>query len=147
VADLYDTDIVAWSAQQANALRFRAANEVDWDNVAEENVAGRRRDRLHDALQTALVHLLKWPFQPYRRSNSWRASVVRARERVAKAGRDMPTYPGKQLADAYTSGRRIAEAETGLAGLPEVCPWTIAQVLGLRYWPGPPWHPDDEAAP
>ena len=43
--------------------------------------------------------------------------------------------------------RRIAAAETGLAGLPEVCPWTIAQVLGLRYWPGPPWHPDDGAAP
>jgi hypothetical protein len=34
------------------------------------------RDRLYGALQTALVHLLKWQFQPYRRSNGWRASVV-----------------------------------------------------------------------
>jgi hypothetical protein len=34
--DLYDTDIVLWSEQQAAALRRRAANEIDWENVAEE---------------------------------------------------------------------------------------------------------------
>jgi hypothetical protein len=33
---LYDTDVAAWAEQQAGALRRRAANEIDWDNVAEE---------------------------------------------------------------------------------------------------------------
>jgi hypothetical protein len=146
----YDTDVAAWAVQQADALRRRAANEIDWDNVAEEieDVAGRHRDRIYGTLQTALVHLLKWQFQPYQRSNSWRASVVKARERIAKLRRDIPTlasYPGEQLADAYVSGRRIAEAETGLVGLPETCPWTIEQVLDHGYWPGPPWHPGDGA--
>ena len=138
----YDTDVAAWAKQQADALRRRAANEIDWDNVAEEieDVAGRHRDRLYGALQTALVHLLKWQFQPYQRAIRSRAFTTGARERIAKSRRDIPTlasYPGEQLADAYASARRIAAAETGLAGLPETCPWTIEQVLDHDYWPGP----------
>ena len=34
--DLYDTDILLWSEQQAELLRRRAANALDWDNLAEE---------------------------------------------------------------------------------------------------------------
>jgi hypothetical protein len=36
MSDLYDTDILLWSEQQAAAIRRRAANEIDWENVAEE---------------------------------------------------------------------------------------------------------------
>ena len=36
MSDLYGADIVAWAEQQADALRRRAANEIDWENVAEE---------------------------------------------------------------------------------------------------------------
>ena len=36
MADLYDADIMEWSEKQADALRRRAANEIDWDNMAEE---------------------------------------------------------------------------------------------------------------
>ena len=34
--DLYDTDILIWSEEQAEFLRRRAANALDWDNLAEE---------------------------------------------------------------------------------------------------------------
>ena len=41
MSDLYDTDILAWSARQAELLRRMAAgdrvnDQVDWENVAEE---------------------------------------------------------------------------------------------------------------
>jgi len=36
MADLYEADVVAWSEKQADALRRRAGNEIDWDNVAGE---------------------------------------------------------------------------------------------------------------
>ena len=70
MADLYDTDIVSWAEQQADALGRRATNEIDWNNVAEEieDVARRDRDRLYGALVTAITHLLKWRFQPEMRS-------------------------------------------------------------------------------
>jgi hypothetical protein len=33
---LYDADILPWSEQQAELLRQRSANALDWDNLAEE---------------------------------------------------------------------------------------------------------------
>ncbi len=42
MSDLYDTDVVLWSEQQADLLRRRALGilvndgELDWTNIAEE---------------------------------------------------------------------------------------------------------------
>ena len=36
MSDLYGDDIVLWCEQQADALRRRAADHLDWDNLAEE---------------------------------------------------------------------------------------------------------------
>ena len=148
MSDLYDTDIAAWSNQQAALLRRMASGEqvndqVDWGNVAEEieDVAKRDRDRMYGALVTALTHLLKWRFQPEMQSGAWRSAVVKARDRIAKLVKDSPSlrsYPVAVLADAYPAARRVAEAETELVGLPETCPWTIEKVLDHRFWPKAP---------
>ncbi len=140
MADLYDTDIVAWAEGQADALRRRAANEIDWNNVAEEieDVARRDRYRIYGALVNAMTHLLKWQFQSEMRSGAWRSVVVTARDRIAKLIKDSPSlrnYPAAVLAEAYPPARRAAEAEMGLVGLPETCPWSIDQVLDHAFWP------------
>lgn len=138
---LYDSDTSAWATEQADAIRRRAFNEIDWQNVAEEieDLARRERRRIYGQLVTACTHLLKWEHQPEMRSNSWRAAVVKARGRIAKLVRDNPSeqhYPAAALAEAYHDARPIAEAETGLSGLPVACPWTIEQVLDHAFWPG-----------
>ena len=140
MTDLYDTDIAAWAEQQADALRRRASNEIDWNNVAEEieDVARRDRDRIYGALVTVITHLLKWQFQPEMRSGAWRSAVVRARDPIAKLVKDSPllrTYPAAVFAETYAPAKRAAEAETGVVGLPELCPWTIDQVLDHAFWP------------
>jgi hypothetical protein len=71
MSNLYDTDILIWSEQQAELLRRIAAGEhvndqVDWENVIEE-VESVGRDQLQaveSLLRQALVHMLKaraWP--------------------------------------------------------------------------------------
>jgi hypothetical protein len=148
MSDLYDTDVALWSEQQADALRRRAANEIDWENVAEEIAdVGRSEEReVESRLAIACEHLLKWQFQPHLRSNSWRSSVVQARTRIARVIRRNPSlkaYPASVLADAYQDGRDVAEAETGLLDLPAACPWTVEQVLDRTFWPGLPWEADE----
>jgi Domain of unknown function DUF29 len=56
----YDADFYAWTKAQADALRRRAANEVDWDNLAEEIESAGRSDRkeIRSRLEVLLVHLL-----------------------------------------------------------------------------------------
>jgi hypothetical protein len=148
MSDLYADDIAAWAARQADLLRQRAGNELDWDNIAEEIAdVGRSEEReIESRLAIACEHLLKWEFQPRSRSNSWRSSVVQTRTRIARVIRRNPslrTYPATALADAYQDGRDVAEAETGLLDLPEACPWTIEQVLDRSFWPGLPWEADE----
>ena len=154
MSDLYDTDIVAWAEDQARLLRRRAAGELvndavlDWTNIAEEieDVAGRHRDQIESRLAVACEHLLKWEYQPRRRTSSWRGSIAEARARIARVLRRFPSlkdYPAKVLADAYSDGREKAMAETGLLDLPAVCPWTVEEVLDREFWPGLPWAADE----
>lgn len=43
--NLYDSDTYTWALRQADALRRRAAGEIDWENVAEEIEDLARSDR------------------------------------------------------------------------------------------------------
>ena len=72
MSDLYDSDIVLWSEQQADLLRRRAAGELvndaelDWPNIAEEikAVGSEQRHAVESRLVQVLIHRLKmaaWP--------------------------------------------------------------------------------------
>jgi Domain of unknown function DUF29 len=79
MSDLYEDDILLWSEQQAEALRRRAANEIDWENVAEEIAAVRRSERnaVESHLVQALLHDLMaegWPRS--RDVPDWRAEAL-----------------------------------------------------------------------
>jgi hypothetical protein len=148
MTDGYETDFHRWAETQARLLRTRSANELDWDNLAEEIGALARSDRreIRNRLVVLCAHLLKWEFQPAQRSNSWRSSIREARRQIAGLIEESPTlagYPADKLADAYGHGREDAEAETGLLDLPEACPWAIEQVLDRNFWPGLPWEGDE----
>ena len=153
MSDLYDTDIAAWSERQADALRRRAANEIDWVNVAEEIESLGRSDRREIRSRLAVIceHLLKWTYQPEQRSNSWSSSIRKARDEIADLIDDSPSladYPATQLGGrkgAYLRGRRDAAIETGLSDLPSACPWSVEQLLDDEYWPpAAPAEPDGE---
>jgi hypothetical protein len=107
--NLYENDIMLWSEQQADALRRRAANEIDWENVAEE-VESVGREQLHTVeslLVQALRHMLKaeaWPL--HRDAPSWRADAIDFRAQVR--ARFAPSM--RQRIDADRLYRRAVRA-------------------------------------
>lgn len=139
----YDTDFALWSERQANALRRRANNEIDWGNVAAEIESLGKSDQreIRSRLAVICAHLLKLRFQPEARSNSWRSSIRENRDAIADLIEESPSlasYPATQLGGprgAYARARISAAEETGIADLPEPCPWTIEQVLDPDFWP------------
>ena len=140
MSDLYEADLYAWTKAQADALRRRAANEVDWDNLAEEiESLGRSEKReVASRLEVLLIHLLKWTYQPQWQCPSWRASIRDARDELERVLEDNPSLrglPAERLAKAYARARVKALEETGLYRLPEACPWTIEQVLDAEFLP------------
>jgi Domain of unknown function DUF29 len=136
----YDSDVFEWTKEQADALRRRAANELDWDNLAEEIESLGRGDRrqIKSRLEILILHLLKWKYQPEWRCGSWRGLILGVRHRLEDLLEESPTLrrlPAECLPKAYARARRKALAETGLYRLPEACPWTIEQILTEDFLP------------
>ena len=136
----YETDLHEWTKSQADALRRRASNELDWDNLAEEiETLGRsERREIQSRLKILLLHLLKWRYQPERQCGSWRGSITEAREELEAVLSDNPSLrslPAEYLPKAYASARGKALDETGLLRLPDECPWTTDQILSSDFLP------------
>jgi len=131
MSDLYESDILAWSEQQATLLRRHAAGQrandgaIDWSNVIEE-VESVGREQLHaveSLLVRALVHMLKaeaWPLS--RDAPSWRAEAVRfradARRRFAPSMRQRldvsGLYVDAEIASLTAEARMMARSSTML---------------------------------
>jgi Domain of unknown function DUF29 len=112
--DLYDTDLVLWSEAQAAALRRRAANEIDWDNIAEEIESLGKNDRrdLQSRLQTVLDHLIRLAASPASEPrHGWERTVITQRDAIAKLLRDSPSLRREVpaiIAAELPTARRLA---------------------------------------
>ncbi len=136
----YESDLYEWTKAQADALRRRASNELDWDNLAEEiETLGRsNRHQIDSRIENLVLHLLKWKYQPESRCGSWRSSIREARHRLRRLLNENPSlrsYPAEYLPEAYAISRDYALDQTGLYHLPDACPWTIEQVLADDFLP------------
>jgi hypothetical protein len=134
---LYETDVVAWAERQADALRAGRFDDLDLENLAEEigDVSRREAEALESHLETLLMHLLKWRYDPDHRSRSWEGTIRVARHKTAKLLRDSPSLRPRLPAlveDAYPAARIRAGVETGLAEqtFPAACPFTLDQITG-----------------
>jgi hypothetical protein len=138
----YDTDFYAWTQAQVAALRAKDWAALDLDHLAEEVEDLRKTERkaVRSQLRRLTSHLLKWAYQPARRSDSWQATIDDARRLVADWLEDSPSLTRElpALAEwAYPRARREAAKDTGLslATFPEACPWALAQVLDEDFLP------------
>jgi hypothetical protein len=141
----YEQDFYAWSFAQARALRERRTAVLDWENLAEEIESLGRSDRreVRSRLRVILLHLLKWHYQGEHRSISWQSSIRTQRDDLEAVLKDSPSLrpqvPGL-VAEAYSRARRDAGDEMGLMPeaaqkLPEICPFTVEQVLDDEFFP------------
>ena len=142
----YDLDLHAWAQEQADVLRRRSPNELDWDNIAEEieSLGGQVRWELYNRLSVLLTHLLKWREQPGGRCGSWASTIRVQRRDLAKLVRRNPSLKAcrdEEFAEAYASARLRASSETFLdeACFPVEPPFTVVQALD------PEWLPGDDA--
>ncbi len=63
---LYDEDLYTWSLEQASLLRKRKFDQVDLEHIIEEieDMSKSEKRTLQSFLETLLMHLLKWQYQP-----------------------------------------------------------------------------------
>ena len=142
-ATLYERDFSAWTRDQAQALRARQVSALDWDNLLEEveSMGASQRREIKNRLTVLLMHLIKWHWQPEKRSTSWRQTIRGQRREIAELLNQSPSLKGlipEVLQDVWGNACEDAEDETGLLlhTFPDACPWDLnSQVLDKTWWP------------
>lgn len=142
---LYETDFYAWIQQQAKLLRTQQWHQIDLPNLIEEieSLGKQQRQELRNRLSILLAHLLKWHYQPQKRSRSWLATLKVQRRDILDLLKENPSlqpYLEQALTIAYANARDLAMGETNLPEqtFPADFPYSLANILDETFFPGEP---------
>lgn len=132
----YNDDFYAWTQAQAAAIRAGAWADVDREHLAEEieDVGKSERRAVVSHLRVLLTHLLKWEYQPERRTDSWLHSMVNAQVELQTLLHESPSLAHDLpavVARAYDQACRVAGFETKRPPtfFPSTCPWSVEVLL------------------
>ncbi|NHB93048.1 DUF29 domain-containing protein [Photorhabdus cinerea] len=138
----YDSDFYGWTQEQANLIRSGHIDMLDTENLLEEIEAMGRSERreFESRLEVLIAHLLKWKYQPVRRSRSWILTINVQRKKVSRCLKESPSLKHRLVEsfnDAYDDAVLLASKETGMMedAFPEICPWTFEQIMDNDFWP------------
>ncbi len=138
----YHNDFYAWLIHNASLMRQGKLAEIDFENVAEELEAmGRSEKReLVNRLAVLMMHLLKWAYQPQKRTNSWKYTIREQRKRLLQLLKDSPSLKHdleQTMSDAYETAILKAARETRLDEnhFPKECPFSLQEILSNEFYP------------
>ena len=142
VRNAYEIDFAAWAFDQAAKLKAGQTTGLDSANLAEEldHLGKSERRALGSHLRNLMTRLLKWQFQPRRRSGNWQNSVQLARSEIHQRLTEESSLRGALIdlvATEYTRARRQASTETKLSveRFPERCPYEPRQLIDPEFYP------------
>jgi len=143
VESLHDIDFVAWSKEQAEALRAArrtgSNQKLDWENLAEEveGLGISERRELHSQIQRILRHLLKLQFSPAAEPRRrWSESVADARSEIEIVLRMSPSLR-TEIVTAIADERELAthRAVSDLDQYGKISPTRARQMRAASFTP------------
>lgn len=140
--NLYESDYYLWLQTIVESMKAGDLTAIDWENLIEEiEEMGRREKRaVFSNLKILLMHLLKYKYQPQKRSNSWLFTILEHRQRLQEdfeASPSLKNYFRQCFEKCYLSARQLAATETGLplVSFPEKSPFTPEETLNTDFLP------------
>ncbi len=141
-ASLYDRDFCQWISVTVDLLQKNKFAEIDLEYLIEEiaDMGKSEKHALESNLRVVLMHLLKYKYQPQRRSRSWLTTIREHRIRLRKSLENSPSlkpYLLQVFAEDYDDSRNLAADETGLAldTFPKLPIFTPEQALDENFLP------------
>jgi hypothetical protein len=137
---LYEQDFYLWTKAIVQHLKENRFNDIDIPNlIAEIESMGKSEKReLKSRLIVLLIHLIKWQYQPEKRSESWRSTITEQRICIEALLEDSPSLQPLLIEifpDCYEKARFKASAETGikLNFFPQESPFTLDETLNAYF--------------
>ncbi len=129
---LYETDYYQWTIEQAQALKKRNFNQLDWDNIIEEIEALGRSEynAVVSLLMRQIEHRLKIDYVSLPECrNKWKAEIIAFKDgMLRKLAPSMKTKLEKEFEKIYKVASRIVETEYEIS-VPKKCPYSLAELL------------------
>lgn len=139
---LYIQDYALWLEETVRLLRSGQLGAIEVNDLIEEltDMGISQKHALESNLIVLLVHLLKWKYQPSKRSGSWRSTIREHRRRILRAFADSPSlrrYFGDIFEGSYQEARQQAadETELDLAIFAVNCLFSAVEVLDSEFLP------------
>ncbi|MBC1237839.1 DUF29 domain-containing protein [Nostoc sp. 2RC] len=141
-SDLYEQDFYLWIQTTVELLKQKNFTQLDLENLIEEiETMGRSEKKaLRSNLEVVLMHLLKYRYQPEKRSGSWQATIREHRKRLRETLEESPSlklYFDEVFGECYNHARLLAadETELAVATFPEKSPFIPEQILNPAFLP------------
>lgn len=135
---LYEKDFCEWSLSQANHLRNKEIDQLDFENLMEEIESLGRSDKssLRSFTTRLIIHLLKMKYAIHQKGNSfsWDASILGSQRKIKYILKDSPSlksFMKNIYEECYQDAVKHASLETCIRTdvFPKDCPWTIEEIL------------------
>ena len=135
-SNLYETDFYAWTLEQSQLLQEGNFKHLDIANLVEEieSLGKQQRQELRNRLGVLIGYLLKWDYQPGKRSKSWRVTIQIQRGEIEDLLEDNPSlksYLPEAIVKGYRAGLSLVALETPLdyQDFPQECPYALDQLF------------------
>ena len=139
---IYEKDYYLWLKTTVEQLKQGNLSAVEINYLIEEleSMGRKEKSALSSNLQILLMHLLKYKYQPEKRSNSWRFTIFEHRDRLIELFEESPSlkpYFKEVMNKCYEKARKKAAIETGMdiSLFPTDLPFTVEEILDTEYLP------------
>lgn len=139
---LYEQDYYLWLQETVKTLDERRLSELDIQNLIAEiaDMGINQKKSVKSNLIVIIWHLLKYKYEPERRSKSWQLTLLEHRDRLIEDFENSPSlkpYFYQIFDQCYHKAKQKASIETGLplSTFPDMCPFTTEEILNLEYLP------------
>jgi len=135
LTQLYEVDETAWLDEMVRLIDQGRRDELDYPHLSEflSDMAKRDRREVNSRLTRLLAHVLKWVYQPAKRTKSWSTTILVQQDALQDilSSRVLRNHAESILQAMFPRAVKQAVAETGLApnAFPGACPFTLDQLL------------------
>ena len=137
-----ETDRAAWASATASLLEDHDFESLDIAALAEEMRLLSAADfhELQSRLRVLIMHLLKWAYQPEKRSRSWLSTILTQRFEIATLVKQSPSLwtrlQAEDLEQIWEQAANLAATETGIdiEKFPSKCSWDLKAEILLSGW-------------
>ncbi|MEH2435425.1 MAG: DUF29 domain-containing protein [Nostoc sp.] len=141
IKTLYESNYLQWLEENIKCLKNRQLADVDYENLIEEleYLAKKEKRRVRSLLEQIIRHLLLsqyWDLEKPRNANHWAAEIISFRNQLNEdLSANLRNHLEENFSIIYSNALDYVKAKTNLTNLPELCPYTLEQILDKNWLP------------